>query len=209
MTPFERMLLGDVVLPGTWPGMVFYGLIFLVIAWLSARVVRASVTHLVRRHEEDWVDLTAVTFLGQLAQVGIYLAAAVLYAHIVPPLRAVGTALLAGVSIASIVIGLAAQSTLGNLVAGFSVVLYRPFRIGDVLRVGAPGGVESGVVERLTLGYTVLRGEHGQRVVVPNSVMASQITVNLGHASHVAGWHDHHVDASETLRRREGAESVS
>jgi small-conductance mechanosensitive channel len=160
--------------------MIFFGVVFLVAAVIASRALRIAVEHLIERHGGEAIDLTAVTFLAQVARVGIYLAAAVLYAELVPPLQSVGTALLAGVSIASIVVGLAAQTTLSNLIAGFAVVLYKPFRVGDRLRVNAPGGVETGRVERLTLGYTILRGEDGRTIVVPNNVMASQITVNLG-----------------------------
>jgi small-conductance mechanosensitive channel len=79
----------------------------------------------------------------------------------------------------SIVVGLAAQSTLGNLVAGFSLLLYRPFRVGDRLQVSAPTGVESGTVESLSLGYTVLKTYDNRRIVLPNSGIANQVTVNL------------------------------
>jgi small-conductance mechanosensitive channel len=74
---------------------------------------------------------------------------------------------------------LAAQNTLGNLIAGISLVLYRPFKIGDRLQVTAPAGQETGVVESLNLGYTVLKTDDNRRIVVPNSLMASQTTVNL------------------------------
>ena len=57
-----------------------------------------------------------------------------------------GTALLAGVSVASIVVGLAAQNTLSNLVAGFSLLLYRPFHIGDRVQLGTPRGASIGTV---------------------------------------------------------------
>src|SRR5581483_1757058 len=94
-------------------------------------------------------------------------------------LRSLGTAFLTGVSIASVVIGLAAQNTLGNLIAGFSLVLYRPFQIGDRVQITAPTGLETGDVETLTLGYTVLRTFDNRRIVVPNSAMASQVMINL------------------------------
>jgi small-conductance mechanosensitive channel len=74
---------------------------------------------------------------------------------------------------------LAAQNTLGNLIAGISLLLYRPFKTGDRLQVTAPTGLETGVVESLNLGYTILKTDDNRRVVVPNSVMASQTTVNL------------------------------
>src|SRR5262249_46599617 len=114
-----------------------------------------------------------------MGQIGIYLLALVFYAHLIPALRALGTALLASVSVASVVLGLAAQSTLGNLIAGIALLLYRPFQVGDRVQVTAPTGLETGVVESLTLGYTVLRAADNRRIVVPNSAMASQVTVNL------------------------------
>ena len=83
------------------------------------------------------VDRTGIQFVTQLSQALIYLGATVLYAHLVPVLPQLGTALLTGVSVASVVIGLAAQNTLGNVIAGFSLLLYRPFRIGD--RCNWPG----------------------------------------------------------------------
>jgi len=57
----------------------------------------------------------------------VRLMAAILCAHLVPVLRALGTAMLAGASVASIVLGLAAQNTLGNLIAGVALLLYDPF----------------------------------------------------------------------------------
>jgi small-conductance mechanosensitive channel len=57
--------------------------------------------------------------------------------------------------------------------------LYRPFEVGDRVPVGAPTGVETGGVERLTLGYTILATPDNRRVVVPNSTVANQITINL------------------------------
>jgi small-conductance mechanosensitive channel len=86
---------------------------------------------------------------------------------------------LAGASVASVVIGLAAQSTLGNLVAGIAITIYRPFRLGDVLQVAAPSGPDVGTVELISLGYTTLRSADGHMIVVPNAVAASSVTVNM------------------------------
>ena len=112
----------------------------------------------------------------------------ILYAHSIPVLRAMGTALLAGAGIASVVLGLAAQSTLGNVVAGLSIMIYRPFGLGDTLQVMAPTGTEIGVVETISLGYTTLRAPDGRLVVLPNSVAASQILINLNTDATFAPW---------------------
>jgi small-conductance mechanosensitive channel len=74
---------------------------------------------------------------------------------------------------------LAAQSTLGNLIAGISLVLYRPFKIGDRVQVSAPTGLETGLVVNIDLGYTILRTADQRLLVIPNSIMASQASINL------------------------------
>jgi small-conductance mechanosensitive channel len=77
----------------------------------------------------------------------------------------------------SILVGLAAQSTLGNLIAGLSLLLYRPFQIGDPVQLTVPAGVQSGRIADLTLGYTIIKTRQDQEIVVPNSVMASQAII--------------------------------
>lgn len=161
-------------------GAVTVGLLFAVAAWLAGRALRLTVHRLLARDKHTYVDRMTVSFLAQFAKISVYLFAFISYAHLVPALARLGTAWLAGVSIISVVVGLAAQSTLGNLIAGISLLLYRPFKIGDRLQVPTPTGVQSGVVESVNLGYTVLRTEDNHRIVIPNSVMASQTTINLG-----------------------------
>jgi small-conductance mechanosensitive channel len=129
------------------------------------------------------VDRTVVLFLTQLAQILIYVIGLIIYFHIVPALNKLGTALLTGVSVMSVVFGLAAQNTLSNLVAGCTLLLYRPFHIDDLVQVATPTGTEYGIVERLTLGYTMLRTLDDRLVVVPNSLMASQVSLNLNRRS--------------------------
>jgi small conductance mechanosensitive channel len=169
----------DLLSPRTLAGAVTYGLVLLAAAWIVARALRIAVGQALARVDRAMVDRTSVTFLTQLAQIAIYVFALTFYAHLIPELRSVGTALLTSVGVASIVVGLAAQNTLGNVVAGISLVLYRPFQVDDQVQVAAPTGLETGVVESLTLGYTVLRTYDNRRIVVPNSVMATQVTVNL------------------------------
>jgi small-conductance mechanosensitive channel len=137
------------------------------------------VARLVTHGDNVWVDRTGTVFFSELGQALAYLGALAVYAYIVPPLHHLGTALLAGVSVASVVLGLAAQSTLGNLIAGFALLLYRPIRVGDRVQVTSPSGPVVGTIEALNLGYTFIRSADGARLIVPNSTMASQVMVNL------------------------------
>ena len=164
--------------PDTLFGALVYLGISLLVALLCSRVLRSVVHAALMR--QGHADRTTMSFLQQFGTAMIWVIVLILYAHLIPVLRSMGTALLAGASIASVVIGLAAQSTLGNLVAGVSITIYRPFRLGDTVQVAAPTGTEIGVVELISLGYTTLRTPDGRLVVVPNALAASQVSINLG-----------------------------
>lgn len=106
-----------------------------------------------------------------------------------PPLHKLGNTLLAGVSLMSIIVGFAAQTALGNLVAGISLVLYKPFRRGDRIQIQAPtgSGHEIGVVESISLGYTVLRTDDRREIVIANGTMAQQTMIKLAPAAENRG----------------------
>lgn len=122
--------------PDSLIGALFYLCVFLLLGVVISRILRAAVHAAMTR--EGHVDRAGIGFVQQLGTVLIWVAILILYAHLIPVLRALGTAMLAGAGVASVVIGLAAQSTLGNLVAGISITIYRPFRVGDTLQVTAP-----------------------------------------------------------------------
>jgi small-conductance mechanosensitive channel len=165
--------------PNNWFGVLFYAAIFLIASIIISRFIRIAATRLLLRRENALVDRTVVLFLTQLAQISVYVVGLIIFFHLIPALNKLGTALLTGVSVASVVFGLAAQNTLSNLVAGCTLLLYRPFHIDDLIQVATPTGTEVGLVERLTLGYTMLRTPDDRLVIVPNSLMASQVSLNL------------------------------
>jgi small conductance mechanosensitive channel len=194
------------VRPDTLIGAVAYLVIFVGAAMMLSRLLRGAVHASMSR--SGHIDRTTISFLQQIATALIWIVLLILYAHLIPVLRSMGTALLAGVSVASVVIGLAAQSTLGNLVAGVSLTIYRPFRLGDTLQVAAPTGTEIGVVEMISLGYTTLRAPAGHLIVLPNSLAASQVLINLNTNATFAPWpltiairlgRDANLEAARTL----------
>ena len=169
----------NIINPATFEGTVVYAVVFLALAILLNRMLRLAVYRALARGSRVHIDRTRVKFISQLAQIIVYIVAFFIYARLIPALSNLGNAGLASVGVLSVVAGMAAQNTLGNLIAGISLLLYRPFNVGDRLQVNAPTGVETGEIESLSLGYTILRTDDNRRVVVPNSLMASQTTVNL------------------------------
>jgi small-conductance mechanosensitive channel len=172
----EATVLSD-LRPDSLFGALIYLAFFVVFALVLSRALHAVVHAAMTR--KGHADFTTISFLQRLGSALTWVIALILYAHLIPVLRSMGTALLAGASIASVVIGLAAQSTLGNLVAGIAITIYRPFRLGDRLQVATPTGTEIGVVQLISLGYTTLRTSDGREVVLPNSLAASQVVLNL------------------------------
>jgi small-conductance mechanosensitive channel len=172
------------VRPDTLGGALVYLVLFVVLAIGLSRILRAAVHSAMTR--KGHLDRTTISFLQQIGSAVIWVAMIILYAHLIPALRSMGTALLAGASVSAVVIGLAAQSTLGNLVAGIAITIYRPFRLGDTLQVATPTGNDIGVVELISLGYTTLRAPAGHLIVLPNAIAASQVTLNL--STNFAPW---------------------
>jgi small conductance mechanosensitive channel len=170
----------------TLPGALFSGLVVLLAAWIAGRAVHSAVHRYLDRAQAEGADATGVRFLGQFAKLLVYIIAILFYAHLIPALQRFGTAGLASVGVVSVVVGMAAQSTLSNLVAGISLVLYRPFKIGDRVQVSAPTGPEIGAVESIDLGYTILQTADGRRLVIPNATIASQTSINLSQV-HTSG----------------------
>ncbi|GAA2895159.1 mechanosensitive ion channel [Streptosporangium fragile] len=101
-----------------------------------------------------------------------------------PQVRALGAGLLASAGIAGVVVGIAAQSTLGNMLAGLQLAFSDALRLDDVVVVKG----EWGRIEELSLTYVVLRLWDERRLVLPVSHFASNPFENwTRHSSRVIG----------------------
>ena len=165
--------------PSSYSGALIWGAVFMAAATIVSWVIGRSVRRLGALDEEHPDRLARIRFVLQLVRVVVFIIFFILWAHLVPALRAFGTALLASASVISIVLGIAAQNALGNLVAGVSILAYRPFEVGDRIQVTAPTGLETGVIEFINLSHTVIRTFDNRRVTIPNGQAMNQTMVNL------------------------------
>jgi small-conductance mechanosensitive channel len=92
------------------------------------------------------------------------------------------TALVAGLGIGGIAIGLAAQGIFSDLFAALSIVFDKPFRRGDTIRYGTGADVTVGTVERIGLKTTRLRSVSGEQVIMANTKLLEQEVRNLAEA---------------------------
>lgn len=178
---------GDLLLAGDWEQFLsrFYdGLAGLVVGliprligavlafllfYVGYRILRSVLRRLLKRskHVETGLEnlllqtfrLVALSFIAVmvLAQLGFNIAA-----------------LLAGLGVAGIAVGFAARDTLENFISGITILLDRPFRLGDNIVIGGTFGT----VEEITMRSTRLRTLNNEIMVMPNSHMINQPLLN-------------------------------
>jgi small-conductance mechanosensitive channel len=161
--PFPEGLTGFV-------GQVFSIALIAVVTWLLVRVTSALSDVVLLRFEIDTRDnlsargaYTQVNVLRRLVMVAIIIIGLASILMTFPRVSQLGATILTSAGIAGIVLGLAAQKTLGNLIAGLQIAFTQPLRIDDVVIVEG----EWGRIEEITLTYIVVRIWDLRRLVVP------------------------------------------
>jgi mechanosensitive ion transporter len=141
--------------------------IFFVGRWIASRLVILMKAALTRAK----VDRTLVSFLGNVANVGL------LILIIIAALGKLGipttsvTALIGGAGLA---VALSLKDQLSNFAAGALIILFRPFKVGDYIKVN---GFE-GFVSEIKMVQTALSTPDNEEVILPNSVVMSNSIVN-------------------------------
>ena len=141
--------------------------IFLIGKWIVTRLVILMKAALTRAK----VDRTLVSFLGNVANVGL------LILVIIAALGKLGipttsvTALIGGAGLA---VALSLKDQLSNFAAGTLIILFRPFKVGDFIKVN---GFE-GTVSEIKMVQTSLHTPDNEEVILPNSVVMSNSIVN-------------------------------
>ena len=168
----RSQLFGSHYRNSTWVH-VAAALVLVALGWAIARDIgRAAGPTIFRRMDPGMAG--TVGFLIRLGGMAITLLVALYIAGVN------AGAIIAGSTFTAVILGLAAQQTLGNLFAGMVLLSARPFRVGERIRLqaGAVAGSAEGVVSSLGLLYTTLaRG--ADRIMIPNSVVLNAAVVPL------------------------------
>lgn len=146
------------------------GLVLLVTLVL-ARLVDRTIGRRLQRRPETLTVYRVVRRSALAIVIGIGVLSALL---VLPEVRTVAGSILASSAVVALVIGLAAQSTLANFVAGILVAFTQPLRLGDSVSVAGA----SGTVDQIGLTYTTIRSGDGARYYVPNAKLASDTIRN-------------------------------
>ncbi len=150
------------------PSVIIAVVIFVVGRWL-AMWITAQARHAFRR---AGVETTLRLFLGKLIYYALLTCVVIAAAG---QLGIETTSFLTIVGAAGLAIGLALKDSLSNFASGVMLILFRPFKVGDVVTVG---GV-TGKVYQIDVFSTVVLTADNQKIIVPNSSITSGVITNI------------------------------
>lgn len=154
--------------------LTFYGLkvIAAIVILIIGRWVAKAIEKLVLRVMAGRkVDPTITNFTGNLTYIAL-LAFVVLAA--LGQLGVQTTSFIAVLGAAGLAVGLALQGSLSNFAAGFMLIIFHPFKVGDVIE----GAGVVGVVEKIQIFTTQLLTPDNKTIIVPNAKLTSDNIVN-------------------------------
>ncbi len=141
--------------------------LFIIGAWIAGKIGKKVEKIMCDRE----IDVTLSRFTGSVVKVIVLvLVAFIALSH----LGISVTPLLAALGALGLGVGLAIQGMLSNYAAGFTIIITRPFVVGDTIRVQ---GV-AGLVKEVHLGYTILVDEDAVRIQIPNRLVIGEILHN-------------------------------
>ncbi|WP_340645443.1 mechanosensitive ion channel family protein [Phenylobacterium sp.] len=143
------------------------GLVVFLIFWATATGVRGAVENLARRRSEFPSAATAFSRLAYivLMLLGVMIAVTVAFPSVTP------AKLFSALGIGGVAIGFAFKDILQNFLAGILLLIRHPFRAGDEITTGD----FTGTVESIETRATYIRTYDGQRIIVPNSVIYTEV----------------------------------
>ena len=153
---------------------VWIGLVIVTCVIANAVVLSLVDKRITKYSEAEEKDPTSYKFFRYLASFGIFLFGAILIAFSIPGLRSAAQSALAGAGVIAVVIGIASQEVLGNIVSGTFIVITKPFRVGDTVKINTVVGQ----VEDITLRHTVVNNFQNKRIVIPNAIINKEQIIN-------------------------------
>lgn len=142
-------------------------IIFLIGLWFANKVAKL----VSRKMAERNIDITLTSFTGNFVRLLVIIMVAII------ALGKLGisiTPMVAAIGAASLGAGLAIQGMLSNYAAGLTIIVTKPFVVGNTISVQ---GV-TGLVKDINLGMTQLTNEEGERITIPNKHIIGEVLHN-------------------------------
>lgn len=144
---------------------------------IGKAVIRRSIRKTYNAPNEDESRVTGLKFLYNTLSFLIYSVGIIAIIYSIPPFKNIGKTLFAGAGIFAAILGFASQQAFSNIIGGIFLVMFKPFRVGDLIKVGS---LNEGYVEDITLRHTVIKDFENKRIVIPNSLISTE-TIHNAH----------------------------
>ena len=155
-------------LAANWGPQVIASLVILFVGWIVAKIATSVVSKLLKRAK---VDETIANFTSKFFYYG---AVAFVFITAAGRLGIPTGSFVAIIGAAGLAVGFALQGSLGNFAAGVMIILFRPFKIGDVVEVSG----ETGCVKEIHVFSTTILRPDNKRVMIPNGNVTAGNIVN-------------------------------
>lgn len=132
---------------------------------------KSSINNKILNHE----DPTSFKFLRYVAIFTVYFIGFFFALLAFPSLRSVSQTALGGAGVIALIAGVASQEALSNLVGGLFIISFKPFKIGDVVKIS---DTMVGTVIDITLRHTVIRNYENKMIVIPNAIINKEKLIN-------------------------------
>ena len=147
---------------------VLVALAILVVGLFAITIVVKTVRNILKKRN---VDVTLQKFLGDLISWALKL---LLFITVIAKLGIETASFAAIIAAAGLAVGLALQGSLGNFAGGVLIMIFKPFKIGDLIE--AQG--EIGAVKEIEIFTTKLTGLSNKEIIIPNGTLSNGNIVN-------------------------------
>lgn len=158
-----------------WEQVIFIVSV-IIVTFVVSRILRFLVGRFFRAAARKLkVDPTRYNFFKNAVDFILFFVALVVIFRSIPTLHTVGTTLLTGAGVLAAIVGFASQAAFSNIISGFFLVIFKPFSVGDRVRIGQ---LYTGDVEDINLRHTTIKDFENRRVIIPNSVISNETIIN-------------------------------
>lgn len=149
--------------------VIVTGVIIKLTRWILYKIFQR-----LNRGDKQGFDPTSYSFISNAISFSFILIALLIFIFGIPQLRVYGEKIFVGAGLLTIAVGFASQSALANIIGGIFIVLFRPFRVNDIVQIKE----NLGLVEDITLRHTVIKNFENRRIIIPNSIISNETIVN-------------------------------
>lgn len=158
-------------------GITFFiisSVVTIILACIADKVIKTLNDRFNKKYEDR---ITANQYLYLTVRLIVWVVAFTIILKQVKPLSSLGNTILGATSIIAIAVGIAAQTTFGNYIAGFFLAIHQPFKVGDIIFIKERG--LSGIVKEINFRHTILLTQEQTEIIIPNTIMNTAVVEDM------------------------------